>query len=40
MQTVSIGDNLHEISKPVFLVKIKKKKYFEMLPAEIFTQHA
>ena len=26
MQIVSIGDNLHEMSKPVFLKKKKKKK--------------
>ena len=26
MQTVSIGDNLHEISNPVFCQKKKKKK--------------
>ena len=25
MQIVSIGDNLHDISKPVFLIKNKKK---------------
>ena len=31
---VSFGDNLHELSKPVFL-----EKYFE-ISAEIFTQHA
>ena len=34
MQIVSIGDNLHEMSKPVFW---EKQKYFNMLFAEIFT---
>ena len=35
LQIVSTGDNLHEMSKPVFL-----EKYFEMLFVEIFTQSA
>ena len=35
MQIVSIGDNLHEMSKPVFW-----EKYFNMSSAENFTQHA
>ena len=38
MQIVSSGDNLHEMSDPVFWEN--KKKYFNMLSAEIFTQHA
>ena len=38
MQIVSTGDNLHEMSKPVFLEK--KKKYFSMSSAENFTQSA
>ena len=39
MQIVSNGDNLHGLSNPVFWENIKKK-YFKMLSAEIFTQHA
>ena len=35
MQIVYLGDNLHEISKPIFW-----EKYFRLLSAEIFTQHA
>ena len=38
MQIVSSGDNLHEMSKTIF--RGKKKEYFKMLSAEIFTQHA
>ena len=38
MQIFSLEDNLHEKSA-YFLGKIKKK-YFKMLSAEIFTQHA
>ena len=43
MQIISIGDNLHEISNPVFLKnqkkkKKKKKKKINMLSAENFTQ--
>ena len=38
MQSVSLGDNLHEMSKPTFWEK--EEKYFKMLSAEIFTQHA
>ena len=38
MQIVSIGDNLHEMSKPVFWAN--KKKYFSMLSAENFIQSA
>ena len=33
-----MGDNLYEISKPVSLEN--KKKYFKILSAENFTQHA
>ena len=44
MQIVSIGDNLHEMSKPVFLEKKKKKKKkkkkFKMLSPEIFIPSA
>ena len=40
MQIVSLGDNLHEMSKSVFWVKNKKKKYFKMSSVEFFTQHA
>ena len=36
MQIVSIGDSLHEISKPVFLEI--SEKYFNMSSAENFTQ--
>ena len=36
MQIVSLGDNLHEMSKPVFWKQ--KLKYFKMLFAENFTQ--
>ena len=38
MQIVSTGDNLHEMSKHVF--KENKKKYFNMMSAENFTQSA
>ena len=38
MQIVSIGDNLHEMSKPVFLENWKK--YFSISSAENFTQSA
>ena len=38
MQIVSSGDNLHEMSKPIFWEK--GGKYFIMSSAEIFTQHA
>ena len=37
MQIVSIGDNLLEITKPVFLEKFEK--YFKM-SSGLFTQHA
>ena len=36
MQIVSKGDNLHELSKPIFW----GNKYFKMLSAENFTQQA
>ena len=36
MQIVSTGDNLHEMTKPVFLGK--EKKYFNMPSAEKLTQ--
>ena len=39
MQSISLGDNLHEMSNPIFSEK-KKEKYFKMSSAEIFTQHA
>ena len=38
MQIVSLGDNLHEMLNPFFLMKIRN--YFKLLSAEIFTQHA
>ena len=38
MQIVSIGDNLHEMSKPIFWGK--KEIYFDMSSAENFTQSA
>ena len=38
MQTVSSGDNLHEMSKLVFLKEYEK--YFNMLSAEILIQSA
>ena len=38
MQIVSAGDNLHEISDPIFCEN--QKKYFKMSSAEIITQHA
>ena len=38
MQIVSIGDNLHEMSNPVFWEN--KKKYFQMSSAEKFIQNA
>ena len=34
MQIVSPGDNLHEMSKPIFW-----RKYFKLSSAEFFTQH-
>ena len=39
MQIVSIGDNLHEKSKPVIREK-NKKKYLNLSSAENFTQSA
>ena len=36
MQIVSIRDNFHEMSKPVFWEK--REKYFKMMCAENFTQ--
>ena len=39
MQTVSIGDSLHEISNLVFLENSEKKK-IKMSSAENFTQSA
>ena len=36
MQIVSIGDNLHEVSNPVFWEM--EEKYFKMSYAEKFTQ--
>ena len=38
MQIVSLGDNLHEMSNPVFWEKYEK--YFKMPSAENFTQSA
>ena len=38
-QIVSYGDNLHEISMPIFFQK-NKKNYFKMASAEIFTRNA
>ena len=38
MQTVSIGDNLHEMSKPVFWEN--KEKNVNIWSAENFTQSA
>ena len=38
MQIVSIGDNLHQMSKPAFWVK--QEKYFNMSSAESITQSA
>ena len=35
-QIISLGDNLHEMSKLIFLEKLEKK--IRMLSAEIFTQ--
>ena len=43
MQIVSLGDNLHEMTKPIFWKKKKKKKKKKkiyMLSAERFTQPA
>ena len=43
MQIVSIGDNLHEKSKPVFWEKTKKNIIilsFQNVSAKIFTQRA
>ena len=37
MQIVSIWDDLPDVPDPFFR---KNKKYFKMLSAEIFTQHA
>ena len=33
------GDNLHEMPKPIFLERIRKK-YLKMSSADNFTQHA
>ena len=38
-QITNRGDNLHEMSKPIFWKK-KIEKYFQMLSAKIFTQFA
>ena len=38
MPFVSLGDNLHEMSKPIMWETYKK--YFKMLFAEVFTQHS
>ena len=38
MHIVSNGDNLHDISKPVFLEKWEN--YFKMLSSEILNQSA
>ena len=38
MQIVTSGDNLHEMSTPVF--REKKEKYFKMPSAENFTMGA
>ena len=37
MQIVSIGDNLHVMSKPLFCEKLEK---YSKMSAEIFTQSA
>ena len=37
MQIVSIGDNLHVMSKPLFWEKLEK---YSKMSAEIFTQSA
>ena len=37
MQIVSLGDDLHEISKSIFLEKIKNK-YFKMSTAKSFAR--
>ena len=39
MQIVSYGDNLHEMSKPVFWVK-NKKKFLSMSSTDNITQSA
>ena len=39
MQTVSTGENLHEMSNPISC-KIIIKKYFKLSSAENFTQSA
>ena len=39
MQIVSVGDNLHVMSKPVTREK-NKKEYFNLSSAEYFTQSA
>ena len=38
MQIVSNGDNLHEMSNPVFYKKKSKKNVINLLSAEIFTK--
>ena len=35
MQNISLGDNLHEESMPIFWKK--QEKYFKVLSAEMFT---
>ena len=37
-ETISKGDNLHEISKHIFWEKYEK--YLKISSAEFFTQHA
>ena len=39
MQIVSLGDNLHEMSKPIYNKKAKIL-IFKFFSAEIFTQYA
>ena len=39
MQIVSLGDNLHEMTNPIFWEKNKKKKII-MSSTEIITKHA
>ena len=38
MQIIFLGDSLHEMSKNI--MGKKKEKYFNLLSAEILTQHA
>ena len=44
IQIVSLGDNLHEMSNPIFIgkkgnISLSSEKYLKMLSAEICAKH-